>query len=175
MISLIAAVDTDGILGDTETNGLPWFCRTDLEHFRSLTWGSDLVLGRKTWEDMPDSVQEGRRIWVVTSEANGTETDREPSRTEFFPINRHLLNTDRHVVIGGGASIYEQALATKGLVDRAFLTRLPISSGGNVKWPGLPEEWEKVRDKKVSVSEKLLEYDTSESATPHIHFEEWTW
>lgn len=178
MISLIVAVDEQGIIGDSDQDGLPWFCPVDLERFRMLTWDSLVVVGRKTWEDMPDSVLEGRQVLVVTSDATGTETEFEPYRTEFYPLNPIITKADQHVVIAGGRSIYESALDTEGLVGRVFITRLPIECDGDIEWPGLPDGWEKAREKEFLAKPQLLQYDTTgmkpETTTqPKVVFEEW--
>lgn len=178
MITLIAAIDADGIIGDSETDGLPWHCPVDLERFRALTWGANCVAGRKTWDDMPDVVMEGRRWWVVTSDVRTGCTDATewPRRWGGWGVAQSTMTLrsggGQHFVIAGGASIYRQSLDS-GIVDRAFLTRLPIHSGGDVEWPGLPEGWGRVRSQNVQAQIVRDPHGMPDYMDDEIVFEEW--
>lgn len=160
MVNLVAAIDKDGIIGDSNTNSIPWHCAVDQELFRRLTWGADCVVGRRTWESLPESVREceGRQWHVITSQRMvdrevtpfGDALPRSAGPHDDWHEWKKISNRNsQHIVIAGGASIYEQALDA-GIVDRAFLTRLPAQSGGDVEWPGLPKGWERVRDREVT-------------------------
>ncbi|MEW8064199.1 MAG: dihydrofolate reductase, partial [Candidatus Thiodiazotropha sp.] len=63
LISLIAAVASNGVIG--VDNGLPWRLPADLQHFKSLTMGKPIIMGRRTWESLPGLLP-GRRHIVVT-------------------------------------------------------------------------------------------------------------
>ncbi len=51
IISLIAAMAENRVIG--RNNGLPWRLSADLQHFKALTMGKPMVMGRKTWESLP--------------------------------------------------------------------------------------------------------------------------
>lgn len=178
MISLVAAIDKDGAIGDTSTKGIPWNCSVDLELFRRLTWGNDIIVGRKTWEELPDGVRkcEGRRWIVITHDPNhkpdGLHNEEMTWEQAEYMLRQYSKRSSRPrgFVIAGGRSIYEQALEA-GIVDRAFITRLPIQSGGDVEWPGLPEEFECVRGTFQHTS--VTRGPMNVSRIEQVRFEEW--
>ena len=68
-LTLIAAVARNGIIG--KDNALPWHLPADLRHFKALTTGHTVIMGRKTWESLPEKFRPlpGRRNIVVTRNA----------------------------------------------------------------------------------------------------------
>ena len=62
-LALIAAVAANGVIGDR--NRLPWRLPEDLQHFRALTTGHAVIMGRKTWQSLPGPLA-GRQNIVVT-------------------------------------------------------------------------------------------------------------
>lgn len=65
-LSLIVAIGTEGCIG--VKGGLPWQCKDDMRHFRKVTMGKHVVMGRKTWESLPTPKLPGRQCIVVTSQ-----------------------------------------------------------------------------------------------------------
>lgn len=162
MISLVAAVDEDGIIGDSQTEGLLWSCRPDLELFRRLTIGNWVIVGRKTWESLPKAAKRHRKWVILTSEGpeGGMDISERPYRAGDWG---HLAEWaglkgvfDHHVVIAGGGSVYEQALAEDGLVDRVFLTRIPLQTGGDIPFPDL-DRWKKDRQRDIETRNDQFE------------------
>jgi len=51
MIAIIAAVAKNGVIG--QGNALPWHLPEDMQHFKALTTGHTVIMGRKTWESLP--------------------------------------------------------------------------------------------------------------------------
>lgn len=113
-IALIAAMTEDRVIG--RGNGLPWHLPEDLRHFRRLTTGHPVVMGRKTWESVGTPLP-GRRNIVVTRQpgyrAPGAEVA--PSLAEAL----RLVEGEPEVFIVGGAELYRAALP---LADRIHLT-----------------------------------------------------
>lgn len=72
----VVAMGRDGSIG--RGGGIPWRIREDLKHFKALTMGHPVIMGRKTWESLPKRPLPGRRNIVVTRnagyEAPGAET-----------------------------------------------------------------------------------------------------
>ena len=66
VLTLIAAIARNGVIGID--NRLPWRLPADLQHFKSLTLGHTVIMGRKTWESLPEKIRPlpGRRNIVVT-------------------------------------------------------------------------------------------------------------
>jgi hypothetical protein len=68
--TMLLASDKDGVIGDMETNGLPWRCKPDLERFKSLTMGNIVVIGAKTFLGLLQTwpgkhVLKGRDVVVI--------------------------------------------------------------------------------------------------------------
>ena len=144
MISIIVAVAQNGVIGDR--NALLWHIREDLQHFKALTTGHPVVMGRKTYESLgrPPGVggpnpynplgppRPNRRNVVVTRQ----ETTFEGCETvHSLGEALALFPAEEEVFIIGGAQIYAEALP---LADRFHLTRVEHSYEGETRFP----EWD---------------------------------
>lgn len=104
-ISIIAAMSPNHIIG---CNGsLPWHIPEDLAHFKKLTWGHTIIMGRKTFFSLPNGALPGRRNIVISktlSHLKGCEV--------YNSLQKALeaLCIDDDIFIIGGASIYTEAL-----------------------------------------------------------------
>jgi dihydrofolate reductase len=116
-ISIIAAI---GRNNETGKNG-DLLCRlpADLKHFKKITSGHTVIMGRKTFESLPKGLLPNRRNIVVSRNASmkieGAEVY--PSLDAAFI----KLIDENEVFIIGGAQIYEQTLA---LADKLYLTKI---------------------------------------------------
>ncbi|MBS74072.1 MAG: diacylglycerol kinase [Euryarchaeota archaeon] len=63
MLGMIVACDRNGAIG--KDGDLPWRQSTDLQHFKNITMGSNLIMGRKTWDSLPGKLP-GREHFVLT-------------------------------------------------------------------------------------------------------------
>ena len=120
-ISVIVAVDRDNAIG---RNGeLVYRLRDDMRHFRAVTMGHPVVMGRKTWQSLPAGALPGRRNVVVSRnpdfKADGAEVY--PS----LPAALKALENADTVMIIGGASIYAEALP---LAHTLYLTQIDAST-----------------------------------------------
>lgn len=101
---LVAAFAGEGIIG--KDGGMPWHCTTDLQHFRRLTTDDRAVclMGRKTWESLPDKKLPGRKCVVLTSNPEGIDDDRCFSVASFEQARRYYANQGvaKMFLIGGG-------------------------------------------------------------------------
>ena len=107
-ISLVAAVARDGVIG--RDGGIPWRLPGDVRHFKSLTTGHAVVMGRRTWESLPDRFRPlpDRRNVVVTR--NETWQAEGAERAGSLEEALALLADEEHVFVIGGAQIYAAAL-----------------------------------------------------------------
>ena len=110
-------------------NALPWHLPADLKHFKALTMGKPIIMGRRTWESLPGLLP-GRRHIVVTRDshyiAEGAEIVH--SLDEAVAAAGHA----DEVMIVGGASLYAKALL---LADRIHLTLVDAEVEGDVFFP----------------------------------------
>ena len=117
MISIIAAVALDGAIG--RQGGLVCHIREDMRHFRRLTMGHPVVMGRKTFESLPKGTLPNRRNVVITRQA-----DFQAPGIEVFHSFEDALQacqTDEEVYVIGGESVYAAALP---LAQRLCLTHI---------------------------------------------------
>lgn len=138
-IVLIAAVGENDVIG--ADGDMPWKLSTDLKHFKRLTLGHPVVMGRKTFESIGRPLP-GRANIVVTRDAGWAHEGvaRAASLEEAFALAGKTA-TDAVMVIGGG-TIYAAALP---LADRLEITRVHASPAGDTLFPKIdPQEWREV-------------------------------
>ncbi len=114
VLALIAAMTEDRVIG--RENGLPWHLPEDLRHFKRLTTGHPVIMGRRTWESVGTPLP-GRRNIVVTRQAGfrAPGADVVPS----LPAALRLVADAPEVFVVGGAEVYRAALPH---ADRIHLT-----------------------------------------------------
>lgn len=116
-ITLVAAVAEDGAIG--RDNALLWHIPEDMARFKALTVGKPVVMGRKTWESLPQKFRPlpGRRNLVVSRSAREL-----PGAEVFGSLDAALAAcTEPEVCVIGGADIYALALPR---ADKLALTEV---------------------------------------------------
>jgi dihydrofolate reductase len=140
-VALVAAVARGGVIGRDGT--IPWRLPEDVAFFKELTTGHVVVMGRRTWESIPDRFRPlpGRRNVVVTRNrewaAEGSE--RAGSVEEALALAE---GTERVFVIGG-AEVYAAALPH---ADELVLTEIELDVDGDTFFP----EWDRDSFEEVS-------------------------
>jgi dihydrofolate reductase len=131
-LTLIAAVARNGVIG--RDNALPWRLPEDLQHFKALTMGHPIIMGRKTFESL-GRLLPGRTHIVVTRSADWSAPGCLVARSLEAAIARSAgCEGAEDVFIIGGADIYRQAI---GLVHRLQLTEIHADMVGDVHFPAL--------------------------------------
>ncbi|MEP7225599.1 MAG: dihydrofolate reductase, partial [Actinomycetota bacterium] len=125
-VSLVAAVARDGVIG--LAGGLPWRIPEDAQRFRALTMGHPVVMGRRTWDSLPDRFRPlpGRRNVVVTRSAAWQAEGAE--RTGSLVDALQLLDGEAQVFVIGGGELYVEALP---LADEMLLTEIDAELEGD--------------------------------------------
>jgi dihydrofolate reductase len=134
-VGLIWAQSTSGVIG--RRGGIPWQLPEDLVHFKHLTMGHTVVMGRRTWESLPAQFRPlpGRRNVVVTRQTDFMAEGATVVRT----LDEALSDPDCWVV--GGEQIYTLALPR---ANRCEVTEVDIDlprDDGDVLAPVLDETW----------------------------------
>jgi len=133
-ISIIAAMAENRIIG--KANSLPWHLPADLKHFKRLTTGKPVVMGRKTFESMSGPLRNRRNI-VVTRNQEFTGEGAEVAHSLEEALERAAGEPE--VMIAGGAEIYAQAIP---VADRMYLTVIHQEFSGDTTFPAYDEqEW----------------------------------
>jgi dihydrofolate reductase len=126
----VAAVARGGVIGRDGT--IPWRIPEDARHFRALTMGHPVVMGRRTWESLPERFRPlpGRRNVVVTR--NDIWREEGAERAHSLADALRLLEGASQVYVIGGAELYADALP---LADELLLTEIDIDVGGDTFFP----------------------------------------
>ncbi|HWQ99274.1 MAG TPA: dihydrofolate reductase [Candidatus Methylomirabilis sp.] len=136
-ITLIAAISSNNVIG---TEGrLPWHLPEDLKRFKSLTTGKTVLMGRKTWESIPEKFRPlpGRKNVVVTRQPDYSL----PQGVERFSSIDEALETHTadDVMVIGGADVYRQ---TMDKADRLEITHVDRVIEGDALFPAIdPSAW----------------------------------
>ena len=127
VITLVVAMDHQGVIG--AKGKLPWYLPADLKHFRVITWGKPIVMGRKTHESIGRPLP-GREN-IVVSRTLGYES---PGCVVVSSIAEALRHTQKapEVMIIGGAALYANTLP---LAQRIYLTEVHAEFNGDVYFP----------------------------------------
>jgi dihydrofolate reductase len=117
-ISLIAAIGKNNEIG--KGNTLLFNMPADMKHFRDTTRGHTVIMGRKTFESLPNGPLPNRRNIVITrdKEYNSEGSEVVHSLDKALKL---FENTDEEVFIIGGAEIYKQSIE-KG--DKLYITHI---------------------------------------------------
>lgn len=141
-IALIAAVANNGIIGNN--NALPWRIAADLQHFKRLTLGKKIVMGRKTFESIGSPLP-GRTSIVITHNQNWrcgyAEVEVVHSVEEGLTraVNLSLRDGNTEVMVIGGEQIYRATLSS---AKRLYITRVLADVEGDASFPALEKsEW----------------------------------
>lgn len=115
-------------------NTLPWHISEDLKHFKSLTIGHTIIMGRKTYESIGRPLPNRRNIVISrNTEASYEGAEVVHSIEDAFSICKN----DNEVFVIGGSNIYEQALS---LVDYIYITEIKKSFSGDAFFPEINKQ-----------------------------------
>ena len=129
-LTIIAAVSINNIIGNK--NKLIWKLSNDLKRFRNLTTNHSVIMGRKTFESLPNPLPDRDNI-VITRDTNYSKPNIQVCSSIEDAIN--LTKTDTQPFIIGGGEIYTQTI---NIVDRIELTRVHEEFDGDSYFPEIP-------------------------------------
>jgi dihydrofolate reductase len=150
---LVAAVADNGVIG--RNGALPWRLKSDMRHFRAVTMGKPVVMGRKTYHSL------GRPLAGRTNIAVSRDQTFTAPGALVAPTLETALTAARgdalrrgatEIAIIGGADIYAQAVP---LADRLVITRVHLRPDGDTAFPVIdPDVWQEVeRDERAAGSD----------------------
>ena len=138
IISFVVAMDRNRLIG--AGNALPWHLPADLKHFKRVTLGKPIIMGRKTYESIGRPLP-GRRNIVVTRnpayEAEGCDV------VDSFAAALAVAGTAEEVMVIGGSQLFDQTL---GDANRIYLTVIEHAFQGDTWLP----EWDEADWREVS-------------------------
>lgn len=140
-LCLIAALAQNRVIG--RDNQMPWHLPADLKHFKALTLGKPIIMGRKTWDSLGRPLP-GRLNLVVSRQPGLTLEGAEV----FASLPAAIVRADQwareqgvdELMLIGGAQLYEQGLMQ---AERLYLTRVELSPEGDAWFPRYAEsDWQ---------------------------------
>jgi dihydrofolate reductase len=139
-IALIAAVARNGVIGGD--NQLLWRLKTDLQHFRKLTLGKPVIMGRKTFASIGKPLP-GRDTVLLTRDASveiaGVTVAHSIDEALKMAGDLAAARGDTDIMVAGGGEIYRQTMA---LADRLYVTEVALEPTGDAFFPAIdPEVW----------------------------------
>jgi dihydrofolate reductase len=160
-ITIVVAMDNNRAIG--KNGDIPWAgkLRDDMEHFKGYTTGKIVVMGRKTYESIPERFRPlpNRENLVLT---RNHEIDFPGCAIVHDPLAIERLATGREVCIIGGEEIYRLFLP---VVKKAIITLVDTKiEGGDTFFPLLPDSWSFSRKvfKKQKDERNMFSFSVSE-------------
>jgi len=147
-INMIFARAANGVIGNNNT--MPWHLPEDMAHFKRLTQGWPVIMGRKTWDSLPPKFRPlpGRTNIVITRQPDWKEDGAEPAASLADALK--ICARSEEVWIIGGAQIYAQA---EPLAHHIEVTEIAQDFEGDAFAPPLGSEWiEAAREDHVSLN-----------------------
>lgn len=136
-LSIIAAMAENRVIG--RDNALPWRLPADLAHFKRLTMGKPVVMGRRTWESLPGLLPHRPHV-VITRDRDYVADG--ASVVHGIDDAIALVGDVDEVMIIGGAQLYRQTLP---LASRMYLTLVHDAVEGDTLFPEFsPDDWREV-------------------------------
>mgnify|MGYP000421606993 CR=1 FL=1 len=131
-------------------NKLPWYLPEDLKHFKAVTLGKPVIMGRKTFESIGKPLP-GRTNIVITRSGDWSAPGCRvvPSIERGIAMGKaqaELDGVDEAMVIGG-AQIYA---ATLDQLDRLYLTEVDTAPAGDAFFPALSDDWQQIDERAVA-------------------------
>lgn len=155
MLSIIVATAENNAIG--KDNDLIWYISDDLKRFKRLTTGHTILMGRKTYESLPNGALPKRENIVITR-------DRDlqlPKCTMVYSIDEAIEKygkSDEEIFIIGGGSIYEKLLP---YAQKIYLTKVHSSFDADVFFPEIDmNKWKTIQEEHHKKGEKN-EFDFS--------------
>jgi len=139
-LGLIYARARNGVIG--RGGVMPWHLPEDMAHFKQLTMGCPVVMGRKTWESLPPRFRPlpGRRNVVITRQPEWAAEG--AHRAASLEAALALCSDAPLVWVIGGGEIYAQALPIAHVLE---VTEIERDFEGDVFAPRLGREWQESR------------------------------
>lgn len=148
MINIVVAKASNNVIG--AKNDLIWHLPNDLKHFKSLTSGHPIIMGRKTFESLGRPLPNRTNI-VVTRDQNWNAEGTEIASSLLKAIEAAKKIDDDIYIIGGG-NIYKQAME---FTDVLYITEVHHEFDGDTYFPEIDlDEWEEVQRENFKKDEK---------------------
>jgi dihydrofolate reductase len=151
VVALIWAQATNGIIG--KDGGIPWHLPEDLANFKALTAGHAVLMGRATWDSLPERFRPlpERRNLVLTRQVGWSADGAEPVGS----IADAIATTDGELWVIGGGLVYDVAMP---FAEQLVVTEIDLEVDGDTVAPVIDERWTLIETTDWLTSIKGLRY-----------------
>ncbi|MCH1929773.1 type 3 dihydrofolate reductase [Shewanella sp. A25] len=149
-IAMIAAMANNRVIG--KDNQMPWHLPEDLRHFKAMTLGKPVVMGRKTFESIGRPLP-GRHNIVISRQAD-LAIEGVTCVTSFDAAKAAAGECEELVIIGGG-QLYAELLP---LADKLYLTEINLDVEGDTYFPHWDDGQWQVAESTAEINAQGLEY-----------------
>lgn len=154
-LSIIVAASRNLVIG--KNNDMPWYLPTDIKHFKDITKGKPVIMGRKCWESLPERFRPlpNRTNYVLTSDPDASHF-KGAYTTDSLDSILLLWPEEPEIFAIGGSGVYKEAFQH---ANKLFFTHLLEEVDGDVYLEGFnPEEWEVVSESEIMEENGLKFY-----------------
>lgn len=149
MLSIIVAVAENNAIG--KDNDLIWYISEDLKRFKRLTTGHTILMGRKTYESLPNGALPKRENVVITRDSS-LVLERCTMIHSIDEAIEKYANSEEEIFVIGGGSIYEKLIPH---CKKIYLTKVHESFDADVFFPEIAEnDWKVLSEEHHGKSER---------------------
>lgn len=153
----VVAMDKNNCIG--KGNALPWHISADLKHFKAITQGGVVIMGRKTLESMGRALP-NRVNWVITRDPSWQFEGVKFAHSIEDALNEALTDVQHSekasLFIIGGGEIFTQTL---NIADRLELTHVDLDVQGDAHYPKISEDFQKVNSEHHQDEKSLVTFE----------------
>ena len=155
MLSIIVAISDNNVIG--KDNKLLWHIPEDMKRFKRLTTGHVIIMGRKTFESLPNILPNRKHIVLTRDTSYKVNNENVEIVNDIDEIEKYINDKEEHFVIGG-AIIYSQLLKKS---SKIYMTKVHKVYEGDAYFPKLSEEeWKIIEEEKgINNEENPYDYD----------------
>jgi len=157
MFDLIVAHDNKKGIG--KYGIIPWYYKDDLEHFKETTLNSIVIMGRKTWESIPDKFKPlQNRINVVISRNNNISKYKDVYYyCSLDEALNHVIKFNKKIFIIGGSKLYNEAIKNNQCKN-LIITRINDEYSCDVFFPDYEKIWKEEKIIKKTKDFQIIKY-----------------
>jgi len=152
-ISIIVAVANDNIIGFENT--MPWHLPADLKHFKAITTGHHVIMGRNTYESLGKPLPNRTNIVITRNKSYQVEDGVLMFNVLEDAIKHVVGKNDEEAFVIGGAEIYNLALP---LSNKMYITNIDIDVDGDTYFPSFDENEWRLKDSVTHQADEINPY-----------------
>lgn len=140
--SIISGLDQNRGIG--KNNGLPWHLSADLKHFAATTKGGTVIMGRKTWESLPEQYRPLKERLNIVVSRNDVQLPEGTLLAHSLDEALTLADPNRKAFVIGGATLYAEAIRHSAC-NELLLTEIEGTFDCDAFFPEIPARFKRIQ------------------------------